>query len=141
MATAPFITQAVAQALLDAFETAANAGTAAVIQGYSGSVPSNADAANGGTLGFTLTCNASIFTSKTDTGSAARGTFASITSDSSADNTITLTFFRISTQSGGTVVFQGTAATATADMIINTTSITSGSTVSCSSATLDVPEG
>lgn len=141
MATAPFITQAVAQSLLDAFETAANAGTAAVIRGLSGSAPANADAAETGTLGFVLTCSAAIFTSKTDTGSAARGTFATITQDSSADNSITLTYFRILTQSGGTVVFQGSAGTSAADMIINTVSITAGSAVTCSSATLDVPEG
>jgi hypothetical protein len=141
MAAAPFLTQAAAQALLTALETALNAGTAAVIQGYSGSVPANADAAEGGTLGFTLTAAAAVFTTKTDTGTAARGTFDTIASDASADNTITLTHFRISTQSGGTVVFQGNAATSAADMIINTVSISSGSTVSCSSATLDVPEG
>ncbi len=141
MAAAPFVTQAVALVMLQAIETAANAGTAAVIEGYSGSVPANADAAEAGTLAFSLGCNASIFSGTSDTGSAARGTFAAISSDTSADNTVTLTHFRIKTQTGGTVVFQGNAATSAADMVINTTSITSGSTVSCSAATLDVPEG
>lgn len=142
MATAPFITQAVAQSLLTALETALNAGTAAVIQGYDGSVPADADAANGGTLGFTLTCSASIFTSKTDDTPGALGTLDTITADSSADNSITLTFIRISTQSGGTVCMQGTAATATADFIVNTTSITSGSNVSATGTnTILVPEG
>ena len=145
MAVAPFITQAVAQALLDAFETAANAGTAAVINGYDDDAadPADADAsAAGSQITFTLTCSASIFTSKTDGAPGAVGTFAAITADSSADVTDTLSFFRILTQAAGTVVFQGNADTASADMIINTTAITTGSTVDdTGTSTLTVPEG
>jgi len=145
MALAPFITQAVAQALLDAFETAANAGTAAVINGYDddAATPATADdSAAGSTLLFTLTCNASIFTSKTDAAPGALGTFAAITQDSSADATDTLQFFRILTQAGGTVVFQGTAGTATCDMIVNTVSITIASVVAATgTSTITVPEG
>jgi hypothetical protein len=129
--------------LLTAFETAANAGTAAVIVGYDddAAVPADADAsAAGSEVLFTLTCSAAIFTSKTDATPDALGTFDTITDDSSADATDTLAFFRIATQSGGTDVFQGTAGTSDADMIANTLAITSGSTVSCSSATLTVPE-
>lgn len=145
MALAPFITQSVAQSLLTAFETAANAGTAAVINGYDddAAVPADADAsAAGSTLLFTLTCSASIFTTKTDGAPGAVGTLDTITQDSSADATDILAFFRILTQSGGTVVFQGTAGTATSDMIINTTSITSGSVVAATgTSTITVPEG
>lgn len=145
MALDPMITQAVAQSLLTAFETAADAGTAAVINGYDddAATPANADAsAAGSTLLFTLTCSASIFTSKTDGNPGAVGTFAAITADSSADATDILQFFRILTQSGGTVVFQGTAGTSSSDMIVNTTSITSGSTVDDTGTnTITVPEG
>ena len=141
MATAPKITQAVAQSLLTAFETAADAGTAAVIRGLTGAAPTNADDAETGTLLFTLTCSASIFTTKTDGAPGAVGTFAAITADSSADATGTLTYFRILTQTGGTIVFQGSADTASADMIINTTAITSGSNVDdTGTSTLTVPE-
>ena len=143
MALDPIITQAVAQSLLTAFETAANAGTAAVIIGYDddAAIPTDADAssAGSGTL-FTLTCAAAIFTSKTDGTPDAVGTFDTISDDASADETDTLAFFRILTQAGGTVVFQGTAGVGTFDMAINTVSITSGSTVSCSAATITVPE-
>lgn len=145
MALAPFITQSVAQSLLTAFETAANAGTAAVINGYDddAATPADADAsAAGSTLLFTLTCSASLFTSKTDGAPGAVGTFDTITQDSSADATDTLQFFRILTQSGGTVVFQGTAGTSTTDMIVNTVSITSGSVVAATgTSTITVPEG
>lgn len=141
MATDPKITQAVAQALLDALETALNAGTAAVIRGLTGAAPTNADDAETGTLLFTLTCSASLFTSKTDGAPGAVGTFAAITADASADATGTLAYFRILTQTGGTICFQGTAATATADMIVNTTAITSGSTVDdTGTSTMTVPE-
>lgn len=144
MATSPKISQSAAQSLLDALETALNAGTAAVINGYDddAATPTNVeDSAAGSTLLFTLTCSASVFTSKTDGAPGAVGTFASITADSSADATDTLQFFRIATQSGGTDVFQGTAGTSNADMIVNTTSITSGSTVDDTGTnTLTVPE-
>lgn len=141
MALDPKITQAVAQSLLTAFETAANAGTAAVIRGLTGAAPTNADDAETGTLLFTLTCAASIFTSKTDGAPGAVGTFDTITQDSSADNTGTLSYFRILTQTGGTIVFQGTAGTATSDMIVNTTAITSGSVVAATgTSTITVPE-
>lgn len=144
MAVAPFITQAVAQDLLTSLETDINSGTAAVINGYAANIgrPADADAANTNTLLFTLTCSASVFTTKTDGNPGAVGTFDTITQDSSADATATLDFFRILTQSGGTVRFQGSAATATADMIINTVSITSGSVVAATgTSTLTVPEG
>ena len=140
MAVAPKITQTVAQDLLTQFETDLNSGTAAVIRGLDGSAPTNADDAETGTLGFTLTCSAAIFTSKTDGAPGAVGTLDTITQDSSADNTITLSYFRILTQTGGTIVFQGSAGVGTFDMNINTVSITSGSTVSCTAATITVPE-
>jgi hypothetical protein len=141
MALAPKITQAKAQNLLTQLETDLNAGTAAVIRGLDGSAPTNADDAETGTLGFTLTCSASIFATKTDGAPGAVGTLDTITQDSSADNTITLSYFRILTQTGGTICFQGSAGTATTDMIINTTAITAGSVVAATgTSTITVPE-
>ena len=59
MANGFYVTNAVAQAMLTALGTAADAGTAAVIEIYSGSVPANADAAIGAaTLLASLTCSA-----------------------------------------------------------------------------------
>lgn len=142
MAVGFFITNAVAQAMMTTFGTQIDAGTAAVINIYSGGVPSNADAAlSGNTLLAQLTCTATAFSGISDTGTGARGTFAAITSDSSADATGTATFFRILTQSGGTVVAQGTVGTSSADLVLNTTAITAGSMVSITSGTIDLPEG
>ena len=139
MAVAFTITQAVAQSLLTAFETAANAGTAAVIEIRSGAAP-GPDEAAGGVLLATLTCNASIFTSKTDGAPGAVGTLAAVSSDTSADDTGTAAHFRLLTQTGGTAIAEGTVGTATSDLILNTVSITAGSTVSITSGTITVPE-
>ncbi len=142
MAKALFITQAAAQSLLTALETALNAGTAAVIEIYNSTAPADADASESNTLLASLTCSASIFTSKTDAAPGALGTFDTITSDSSADASGTATHFRIKTQTGGTVVMQGSVgAGGTYDLVLDTASISSGSIVSISSATITVPEG
>lgn len=136
-----FITNAVAISLATAFETAANAGTAAIIEIYNGTAPADADAAESNTLLAELLCNASIFASIVDDTPGALATFNAITADSSANASGTATHFRIKTQSGGTVIAQGTVGVGTFDLALNTDAITSGSTVSISSATILVPEG
>ena len=144
MAVGFYTTQAVAQALLDAFETAADAGTAAVILIYddTAGVPADADASvSTAVLLGTLTCSASIFTTKTDGTPGAVGTMDTITGDSSADATGTAAFFRILTQAAGTTVAQGTVGTSSADLVMNTVSFTSGSTIDITSFTITVPEG
>lgn len=140
MAHAVYLTQTVAQSLLTAWETAANAGTAAVIEIYDGSAPADADASESNTLLASLTCSASIFTSKTDAAPGALGTFDTITADSSADNTGTASHFRIKTQTGGTVVLQGSVGTSGCDINFNTVSFVSGSNISISSMTVTQPE-
>lgn len=135
-------TQAVAQSQLTALETSINAGTAAVINIYSGTLPTDADTALGAQVLLSQNvCNASVFSTKTDAAPGALGTFAAISDDTSADATGTASFFRLLTQSGGTVIAQGTVGTATSDLIFNTVSFTSGSTVSITSATITIPEG
>ena len=144
MANGFYVTNAVAQGMLNStgLAEAIDAGTAAVIEIYAGTVPSNADATpSSPTLLGTLTCTAVAFASYSDTGTAGRATFGSITSDSSADATGTAAYFRIKTQTGGTVIAQGTVGTSSADLILNTVSITSGSVIAISAATIDLPEG
>ena len=144
MANGFYVTNAVAQGMLNTtgLGAAIDAGTAAVIEIYAGLVPANADAApSSPTLLASLTCSATAFSGFSDTGTAGRATFASITSDSSADNTGTAAYFRIKTQTGGTVIAQGTVGTSAADLILNTASITAGSVVAISAATIDLPEG
>jgi len=144
MAHAFYITNAVAQSMLAAFQTAANAGTAAVINIYEsdGGVPADADASVGSaTLLAQLTCEADIFSGISDDTPGALGTFDTITPDSSADATGTADFFRILTQSGGTVIAQGTVGTSNADLVFNTVAFTMGSEISISSMTILLPEG
>lgn len=144
MANAFYVTNAVAQARATALGTAFDAGTAAVIEIYDNTsgVPADADASIGSAvLLATLTCSATSFSGIADDTPGALATFDTITSDSSADASGTAAFFRIKTQSGGTVCAQGTVGTSSADLILNTVSITSGSTVSITAATILDPEG
>lgn len=136
------VTGAVARAMLDAFVAATDAGTAAILTIYSGTIPTDAETAlSGNTVLAVLTFSGTSFGAAADIAPGARVTANAITADSSADNTGTATFFRILTQVGGTVTAQGTAGTATSDLILNTTSITAGSTVSVTAATVTLPEG
>jgi hypothetical protein len=128
-----------AQDMLDALTAKFDTGTAAVINIYSGTAPADVDTAlSGNTLLAQLTMSG---TSATDLAPGARITAAAITADSSADATGTATFFRVLTQNAGTPHAQGTVGTATSDLILNTTSITAGSTVSITSMTITLPEG
>lgn len=137
-----FITNAEAISMLTDYGVGIDAGTAAVINIYDGTIPADADTALGSqVLLAQLTCSATAFTSVTDAAPGAVATFAAITADSSANATGTATFFRILTQNAGTVVAQGTVGTATSDLVLNTVSITSGSTVSITAATVTLPEG
>lgn len=118
---------------------ASDLGSAPLIKIYSGTFPANADASGAGlTLLATLTCSATPFPAATqNSGTSAVATFNSITS-ATAVATGTATTFRITT-SGGTVLGQGSVGTSGADLNLNTTSITSGSTVAITSATLTLP--
>jgi len=142
MARAFFISNAAAQAMMTALGSKIDEGTAAVLNIYSGTAPANADAAETGTLLAQLTCSATAFSGVSDTGTAARGTFAAITPDSSADASGTAGYFRILTQSDGTCHAQGTVGTTSDfDLVLNTIAITAGSQVSVTSAVIDLPEG
>ncbi|AEK07480.1 hypothetical protein PBI_ROPE_34 [Mycobacterium phage Rope] len=142
MAKQFFLTQAVVAGMLNSTGLAEALGASPKIRLYSGTVPSNADAAlSSNTQLAELTCASSPFASYSDTGSAARAVFGTITADSSADATGTATFFRILNSAGDTVKAQGTVGTTDADLILNTTSITLGSTVAITSAYIELPEG
>lgn len=136
------ITPTVAQGMLNSTGFAEALGASPKIRIYSGTPPANAAAAlSGNTQLAELTMAATPFSGFTDTGSAGRATAAAITADSSADATGTASFFRILDSAGTTVKAQGSVGTSAADLILNTTSITLGSTVSITSATFDLPYG
>lgn len=135
------ITNAVAKALADAFAAAADAGTAAIIRIYDGSQPTDPDTAVGAqVLLAQLTMSSTAFGAASDANPGGLITAATITADSSADATGTAAWFRILTQSGGTTICDGSVGTSGCDLNLNTTAITSGSTVSITALTVTMPE-
>lgn len=141
MANNLYVTNAVAQSMLTAVKTAIDAGTAAVIEIYTGTQPTDADTAVGAqTKLATLTMNATAFGSVSDASPGAIMTAATITGDSSADNTGTAAWFRMLTQSGGTTIMDGSVGTSGADMNFNTVSFTSGSQIDITAMTVTQPE-
>lgn len=142
MANGFYVTNAVAQAMVTALGTAMDAGSAAVINIYGTPTPADADASETGTLLAQLTCAGTAFSGITDNNPGAKATFDTIASDTSANDTGTATHFRILTQDAGTVICQGTVGTGSGyDLLLNTVSVTSGSTVSITAATITLPEG
>jgi len=145
MATDFKISQAAGQAMMTALGVQIDAGTAAVVNIYSGTPPTSLAGSITGTLLAQLVCTATAFSSVGANGSGvnevARATFAAIASDSSADATGMATHFRIATQNAGTDVCQGTVGTSAADLILNTVAISAGSQVSITSGLIDLPIG
>lgn len=134
------ITATVAEGMLNGTGYAEALGASPLIKIYSGTVPTNAAATIGSaTLLATLTAASTPLSGFSDTGTAGRATWAAITS-ATAVATGTASFFR-ETTSGGTVVGQGGVSTSGASLNLNTTAVTSGSTVSITSATTDLPYG
>lgn len=116
--------------LLDAITTAV--GSSGLIRIYNGTRPASGGAAT--TLLAQLACSATF-------APAASGgvlTVNTITNDTSADNTGTATWFRVTT-SGGTFVIDGDVSTSGSDLNLNTTSIVAGGPVSISSFTITAP--
>ncbi len=134
------VTNTVALSMGDDFLASLDAGTAGVFRILDGSEPTVADAAETGTLGGTLTCTATASAAAADSNPDADMVFDSISDDVSADNTITTTYFRLLTQTGGTIIAQGTCNTSGQELNWNTVSITASSTLSITAFTVTRPE-
>ena len=105
---------------------------------YSGTQPATADTAvTTQTLLAELRWNATAF------GAASSGvaTANAITSDTSAANTGTATWFRALKSDGTTVVFDGSVGTSGADLNLNSTAISAGATVSVTAFTYTENKG
>lgn len=107
-------------------------GTSGLLRIYDGTQPANPDTAVTSQVKLAeLTCNATAFA-----GSASAGVLtANAISNANAIASGTASWFRLTT-SAGTAVIDGTVGTASADLIINNTSINSGQQVSVSSLTV-----
>lgn len=102
---------------------------------YAGSKPATAMAALSGEtllaeLRFAATSEASVVDGLI--------TFAALTADTNANNTGTAAYFRAFKSDGTTVVMDGTVGTSDANLILGTTTINAGQTVSVTSLTHDV---
>ena len=105
---------------------------------YDGAQPTDADTAVGAqVLLAELRFGADAFPSAV----AGLITANAITSDSSANATGTAAWARILKSDGTSVLFDGSVGTASANVVINSTAISAGATVSCSSLTLQVSKG
>lgn len=134
MALQPRIPVAVANNMLDAgIGTLANS---AKLRIYDGTQP----AAGGGSLSSNnllaeLTMNADAFPSAANN----QLTAGAITQASSANNTGTATWFRLLDNGGTNTLLDGSVGTATADLILNSTSIVAGGVVQVSSFVITMP--
>lgn len=135
------IANASAIAGLNAIADLCDAGAgAALLNIYSGTVPTDADTAlSGNTLLAQLTMSDPAFGAAVDNIGKATVTANSITSDSDANATGTATFFRI-TDSNSNVIYQGAVGTSGAELNLDTTSIVATGTVNVTSCTLNLPE-
>ena len=128
MANNPTAYDASVIAAVNAFTALLNSGS---IKIYTGTQP----ALNGaltGTLLVTMTFGATAFASATASGGTVTGTANAITSGTAAA-TGTAGYHALVKSDGTTVVATGTVGTSGADLNLNTLSISSGNTVSCSS--------
>lgn len=136
------ITDARCNAALDAlFSTSANNG---LLRIYEAARPAGEPTTSGnGDLLAQLTMNATAFQSAAaQSGQSYNRLVAnSITQDSSADDTGTAAYFLLTDSGGTTALMSGTVDTATADMIIDNTSIAIGATVTCSSFEVRLEKG
>lgn len=109
-------------------------GSAGTLKIYDGSQPASPDTAVGAqVLLSTHTCG-SPFAPASSSAHPSVLTANAIGSATAAASS-TATWFRLAS-SGGTAVVDGSVGTATADLILNSTSITSGQTVSITSLTV-----
>lgn len=111
-----------------------NSGT---IKIYTGAQPA-LDGAITGTLLATLTFGATAFGASTASAGTVTATANAIT-PGTAGNTGTAGYFAL-VSSGASTIATGTCGTSGADMNLNTTSIVSGATVSCSSFTITMSQ-
>jgi hypothetical protein len=130
MATNPHRTNLAANTACDAMTALANSGKLRI---YDGTQPATADTAiSTQTLLAELTLNATAFAGAV----AGVATANAITSDTSADNTGTATWFRVVESNGTTVLWDGSVGTSGADLNLNTVGLAAGAAVAVSSFTV-----
>lgn len=132
---------------VDAALNGLDAGTSnAIIECRDGAQPADPDAATVGTLGASLAMTDPAFPTAVDQADGTvRATASTISDDTSADNTITITYNRVSSTNDGITplvdLLDGSAGVGTFDFNWNTVAFVSGATVSISAYTFDLDQG
>lgn len=121
---------AVRNARLDAVES--TIGTSAIMRIRTGAVPATCATADAGTVVATLTLPSDWMAAASSGTKAMSGTWQ----DTSADATGTAAHFRIYDSAGTTCHMQGTVGTSGTDLIVDSTSFTSGQSFSITAFTL-----
>lgn len=121
---------AVRNARLDAIES--TIGTSAIMRIRTGAAPANCAAADSGTVVATLNLPSDWMAAASSGTKAMSGTWQ----DTSADATGTAAHFRIYDSAGTTCHMQGTVGTSGTDLIVDSTSFTSGQSFSITAFTL-----
>lgn len=135
MATNPKFSNLTVNGEADFIGVAADSGYVRI---YDGTQPADADTAvTTQTLLAELRFGADAFPAAV----AGLLTANAITSDASANATGTASWARILKSDGTSTLFDGTVGTAAANVVINSTAISVGAVVSCSSLTLQVSKG
>jgi hypothetical protein len=133
MAAEMGISNAAARAALDAKVDLLDVGGAGSLKIYQGTRPDKVDSALAGeTLLSEHTLSLPAFGAAADASPNATATAGAIGTDNSANNTGTAQFFRAFNGSG-TAVIDGNVGTSSADLILDSVSITAGQQVSISS--------
>lgn len=129
------ITNAMRSAACNAIVDSLDTGGAGTIKLYTGTQAATADTAVGAqTLLVTITLSATAYGSASNGVATLAGTPLSGTAVASG----TATWFRMANGSG-TTIMDGSVGTSSADLIVNTTTIASGNTVTVNSGTATMP--
>lgn len=141
MTANPMCSNAGAIASLNALLALLNVGGAGKIEIRTGALEASTETADAGTLLSTLPLSATAFPTAIDNSAGgATATANTITSDTNAAASGTAGHFRAKDHSGA-VVIQGTVGTSSADMILASTTIAIGGTVTVSAWTVTQPDG
>ncbi len=147
MALDPRIANQTALDMCDAGVDACDAGTgAAILRLYTGSAPSDVDAAATGTILGDMVMTDPAFGAASDQAPGAQAAAASIASDTTADNSGTAGYYRVWTSNDGATplnaVMQGSAGVAgdTPNLTLDDKVIVAGGTIAITAFTFDVNE-
>lgn len=141
MALATRISNAAAIAACNAIVDLIDAGAGpGLVRIYNGTQATDPDTAIGAqTLLAELTCSDPAFGNAADAAPGGRATANAVTSDASANNTGTASWFRV-VDSNDVAILDGSVGTSGADMNLDSTSIVTGVEVAITSWTVTMPE-